>query len=650
MLPENIYWMDVDGRIAGCNQNQAEIFGLNNPHDLIGKNIFDVGKLLGWPVSISEAIRKNDLEIMRNRKKVVLEEQIFLKGEYRHFLTFKNPWISDTNEVLGIVGIALDITERKKAELELQKAKEHAEAASKAKSEFLANLSHDLRTPLSSLVVLNNYIVNNTANQAINSFAVDAERCAEQVLQLIDEVLEITEIDAGKFPNKEQIFQFSALINSVIMLMKPAANQKKLAMEVHCDPAIPNFLIGQYQPIHRILLNLVSNAIKFTYEGKIVISAICVNQQPDYLTLKLRVKDTGIGIAAHNHQKVFEQFERLSSSYEGNYHGRGLGLYIVKQFAELLKAEIHLQSEEGKGTTIEIDLPLKISKQASTEKPLEPSQFIPLLDNKPNSSNLITTNSKPPKNPINILLVEDTEIAQVVAKIALDALATKIDIADTGQSAIALAKKFDYDLIFLDIGLPDISGLDVAKAIREFEIEHHRKPLPIIALTAHLNCAHQALAAGIQQILHKPITAEKAEVIINNWIDSTSPKSMIVSKPEDLPIDLALAEKVVGSKELAKTILQDFIETLPQEIQKIKTAYQTTDRQILKEAVHYLNGSASYAGVPLLKKACNSLEAAINDKFNDAEINDFFQDICLEADKILENYQEIKNKFSLYGT
>lgn len=638
-LPHYIFWKNTKSEFLGCNLAFAKGAGFNSPADIIGKTDYD----LPWDKEEAEKYRLDDQEVFRSgvAKLNYEETQRGADGIEKTILVSKVPIYDLDNKLTGLLGIYSDITD-------IRRAQKLAEVANKAKSEFLANLSHDLRTPLSSLVVLNEYLAAEIHDEKLKSLAEDARYCANRMLELIDEILEITEIESRNFQSQDMPFQLQQLVASMMRLMTPAAHQKNLNIQLDYDPAVPLVIIGKYKFIQRILINLLSNAIKFTEKGSITVSVQLITQQSEQLNIKLSVKDTGIGIPVEQQYKIFDKFERLTAAYEGNYQGFGLGLYIVKQFIEILNGRIEIDSAVNIGTTVHLEIPLKkasneqiaqLKKQYESFNLVEDKIKAELTEHKFNNYHLITDGQA------KILFVEDNLIAQNVGKMVLQTLNFQFETAETGKKAIELAKKNHYQLILLDIGLPDISGLEVAKAIRNYEINHSLAPVPIIALTAHVKASnsHALLQAGIQQILQKPITTEKAQAVLNNWLMKKQTEyaaSQIGTIPSAInpPIDLSMATKIAGNKKLAEEMLDNFIVTLPLELQKIKDAFYANDNDLLSETVHKLNGAASYVGVPFLRRAGNSLEAALHDNFSEAEIKEIFDELNLEADKVLNFY------------
>lgn len=614
-LPHYIFWKDKQSKFLGCNKVFANSAGFTDPKDVIGKTDFD----MPWGNSQAKNYIADDKAIMDSGQARINYEEIQtqIDESFRYMLVSKVPIYNASGEIAGILGIYNDITE-------LRLAQQKAEAASKAKSEFLANLSHDLRTPLSSVASLAEQLTNRIQDPELNKLATEAQSCAEQLMLLIDEILEITEIDLGSISRQEKIFSLDDLVEAVFDLVKTAAIQKGLMFNYQIDKQIPQNLVGKSLLLHRVILNLLSNAIKFTHQGRIDLSAKLIHQQGPNVTIEIQVADTGIGIPKDKFAQIFEQFERLSSAYEGTYEGRGLGLYIVKQFIEALGGEISLNSTENKGTTFIVTVPFKLVSAEDESKAIK--QF---HQSRKNPNSVLIDATAHIEKEAKILLVEDTEIAKKVAVMTLEKLTKKVDVAVNGTEAIQKATANQYDLIFLDIGLPDMSGIDAAKRIREFEQTANRFPVPIIALTAHLSQSsiQTCLNAGIQQVIIKPLSLARATALFENWLD----ESFVVKN-----ISQNTSQSQDKSKAVEKEIEQELLKQLPDNRNKIVAAFATQNRETLRDAVHYLHGPTRYTKMKSLQQACNSLESAIIDNFSQEEINELYDDLLDEIQKALQ--------------
>ncbi|MDF2867352.1 MAG: arcB 2 [Gammaproteobacteria bacterium] len=356
-IPEHLYWLDKNGVILGCNDKQAQAFGASNREAVIGKDIFDVGRELGWPAEMVSAIRQNDLMIMETKQPVVAEESGIFHGEYKTYISYKNPLLDEKNEVMGIFGITVDITERKKMERELLKAKEKAELASQAKSEFLMNMSHDIRTPLNGILGFSQLLeaqeIDPTKKENLGYILQSTRR----LIKLLNEILDTSYIEEG-MPLEFIEFNSRDLFNDLAELMQSELRRKNLELVLEYGENVPTKLMGDKKRLDKILINLLSNAVKFTEAGTITISVSVLENTNTAVNLKIAVKDMGIGIPQDKFEVIYDKFTRLTSSYRGVYLGSGLGLYIVKRFVNDLNGKLEVESELGKGSTFTCILPL----------------------------------------------------------------------------------------------------------------------------------------------------------------------------------------------------------------------------------------------------------------------------------------------------
>ncbi|WP_133131440.1 sensor histidine kinase, partial [Legionella yabuuchiae] len=405
LIPCHIYWKDTEGRYLGCNQLHAQNLGLPSVESIIGKTDFD----LPWAEQ-AEQLRASDKEVITTRDSFTFEEEVIMaNGEKTYFLSKKAALISSDNNVKGIIGISFDITERKKMESELQTAKKQAETASKAKSEFIANMSHDIRTPLSGIIGISSILEDEAPDETIKEYAHMLNISGEQLLSLLNSVLELVSAKSlGKKKLNLKSFSIKEMLNNLFELELPYLKLKDIDFKLDVEPNVPDVVLSDKEKVYRILLNILSNAIKFTHNGRITIQVNLVEEQEEDIKLCFKVIDTGIGIPEEDIHKVFDQFYRSTSSYEGNFDGYGIGLHIVRDYLEKLQGRVEIQSEEGKGTTIALTIPMK--KASATEiSGVEPETALP---QKESYSNLEIT---PENESAFVLLVEDNFIARKIA-------------------------------------------------------------------------------------------------------------------------------------------------------------------------------------------------------------------------------------------
>lgn len=617
-MPGHVYWKDNNGVYQGCNNRQAQSAGLQFGYEVIGKTDFD----LPWGKEQAKLIRKNDRQIMETGETEVIEEIIKVKDKDAIFLSHKSPIRNKNGEIIGVLGMSVDITERKKIEAELNIAKEKAETANRAKTEFLENMRHDIRTPLTGIVGFSNIIKEEAQNPRLKEYADNLVASSHALLDFMDEVLEAIHVSSGEIPRVKKKFELKNILHHVIDLNKAKAFSKHLNLSLDFDKNIPKYLIGDNIRIHRIILELLTNSLNFTDSGFVKLTAILAKQEGREAILKFIVEDTGIGIPQDQQQEIFLQFKRLTPSYKGIYKGAGLGLAVIKQFVDELEGEIYVTSTVSKGTIFTCIIPLKVALLEDDTgvdpdlSALKKTNLKRKTENNTNQSDAIA-----PLFQYRILVVEDNPIAQIVAKTFLNQCNCHVDIAIDGQSALTYWRQNKYDLIFMDIGLPDMDGYQVTHHIRVQEIVKNLHT-PIIALTAHVGDENKqrCIEAGMNAVINKPLTPKNCRDILNTFIPAIQANKIDVA---DLPnseaqlfelsafpiFDIKEGIKTTGTEKTLYEMLQLMLEySLTEDSSMLKKAHAQGDWEEVQKFVHKIKGGAIYVGAIRMKIACQYLE------------------------------------------
>ena len=666
-IPHFVFWKDVEAVFLGCNKKFSDSVKFKSPEDVIGKTDYD----MPWKKEESDTYIADDKLVMESGipKLNYEERQRQADGSERTMLVSKVPMYGDDDQIIGVLGIYTDITERKKMEADLLHAKERAEAASHAKSMFLANMSHDIKTPIAGIVSTAEYLMHTMQDSEDKSRADDIVQSGLRLLDLMIELIEISRLDVQETTGSQIRFSLKQLIKEIVQLIKPAMSDKQLILDQKYDNKIPQYLVGNRWHLFRILLNLVSNAIKFTKAGKITIGAQLAKQKEQEAIIKISIKDTGIGIPKGKEAIIFEQFSRLTPSYEGIYKGSGLGLYIVKQFVESMDGEIYVESEEGKGSTFICVIPLKIpliqEDVVESETVSEPQrnsnvlQQIQIAKIQEKISLEATESIKVLSSPITVLLVEDNVIAARAAKANLQALGCIVDHASTGKDAIGFFEAGKYDLVFMDLGLPDMSGIEVASKILETERSVGFNKTPIIALSAHVDegTKKSCINCGMIDALTKPLLINKAKLILDKVTKikqltqknekPTEAEKVLTKKFRNIDtgslkvIDLELGASIIGSDiKTAKEMIGMLIETFPESRNEMEMAYQKKDFKQLEKSTHKTHGGVSYTGAVKLKKALRILVDTIRANNLD-EVDKLYKNACSEMDELIKAYKKL---------
>jgi signal transduction histidine kinase/CheY-like chemotaxis protein len=626
-MPNNVYWLDRNCITQGCNNNILKLLNLKKLEDFVGINYSQMAELAGWSEGQAQSFENDDREVMETGigKFNVEEPPLYNKdGEPVYYVSSRVPIFDDKGkEVIGVVGISVDITERKKNEQKLKEEKQRSEAANQAKTEFLANMRHDIRTPLSGIVGCAQ-IIQSQANNAkkVSEFAEDLIQSSDALLEFLNKVLESIKVASGEIPLLKKKFDLHHALKLVIQLNQSKATQKGLLLSLDYDKSIPAYVIGDPIRVQRIILELITNAIKFTQQGEVKLTVKLMKHESQQLVVKIMVSDTGIGIPIDKQQDLYTRFKRFVPSYEGIYSGVGLGLSIIKQFLDDLKAEIYVESQPRQGSSFTCLIPFQeplLMDNFGIEKNDLPSlealattQFTKSAANESVVDQLSVSSSGN-----RILIVEDQAIPARIAQNILEKLYCQVDIAIDGEAALQQINQQDYDLIFMDIGLPGNDGCEITRRIRLKQ--WRRNPsVPIIGLTAHIESENKrrCLKAGMEAVFTKPLTPGKAEEILDAFVpnyQNSSSRYSVVSESENIMdkelaiLDVDKAIQLVGSKEFVKETFTLMINSLIEDLNELPQLYKRKEWQALKDRAHKLKGGASYCGALRLEQACQKL-------------------------------------------
>ena len=634
-MPCYVYWKDRDFRYLGCNEKTLEIMGMSSFKDVVGKTDYD----FGWELTLVNAYKKMDQEIIETGHSKLDIEQTLLNREGKKFnlLVNKMPLYNQKGEVIGIVGVSVDITQLKRIESDLKSAKEAAEKANKAKSEFIENISHDIKTPLSGVIGMAELLTLKLDDKKFKEYAETIKKSASQLLDLFNEVLDIMNKDVIEKPENIE-FDLKELAQDIVNFLNPTIHEKNIQFKfIHSDK-IKNHCFGNRFHLYRVILNLVSNAIKFTdADGKVTLAVSLMKADKIQQTIEIAISDTGIGIPKESQEMIFDRYTRLTPSYTGKYKGSGLGLYIVKKMVTEMGGSVSVDSEVGKGSTFRVILTLPLAKEIVTTR-------------KKSSSS--KKNKKEDINPklqlISVLLVEDNPIAQMMEKELLLSTGCQVDIAATGQEAFEKFSSHAYPLVFMDIGLPDISGYKVTEKIRQYEKDKQHSPTLILGLTAHVQKQDldQGIESGMNDIFSKPLTAAQAKEILQFVISGEDFKATKrteaagKSNETELPvIDLNLGAQILGRDiQAASKMIDQLVKMLPGDMEKLKIEFTEKNNEKLKETAHYIKGGVSYCGTPRLKIAATKLDSIIKTNPEPAAIQIAYENLCNEVELLLAEY------------
>jgi PAS domain S-box-containing protein len=445
-------------------------------------------------------------EAIIEKKSYEIEHTIVLDdGSKKWILGYGEPIVNKNNEVIKIRGIAKDISTQKEFENTL-KAKEYAEATSKAKTDFLANMSHEIRTPLNGIIGFTDLLIETKLNKSQQVYMQNINQSANLLLEIINDILEFSKVESGKLELSYEPVSLYDLTNQIINLFTVQASAKNIHLKLEYDSNIPNIIEADALRLKQILVNLISNAIKFTSFGEVILKVDLINLKKNkFATIKFSVIDSGKGIKKENLEKIFNSFVQEDASTTKRYGGTGLGLAIVNKILSYCKSKVNVKSAYGEGSnfnfTINFKIPditvLKINKKEKVE----------------NSS--IKQDSK----NLSILLVEDNPINILLANKILNKIYPNSEIlkAENGEIALEILDKNKVDIVLLDIQMPIKNGYETAYEIR---LNEKIKNIPIIALTAGImeSEKQKCIDAGMDDYISKPYKLLELQTIINKYI------------------------------------------------------------------------------------------------------------------------------------
>jgi PAS domain S-box-containing protein len=563
--------VDLEENILYANQSFCDISGYSF-EELVGKN----ASMLFAPLEAMPLLQaKNKLRALGLSDMYEIHTHNKAQ-EKRWWLVSGAPRYDENGKHIGSIGIHLDITEQKKVEAELEVARKKAEESAIAKELFLANMSHEIRTPLNAIIGMARELAKTNLDRQQNTYLKHTFYASQHLLSIVNNILDISKIEAGQLQLEVQDFKMQDILRQVETILAQSAKEKMLDFKVMCDETIAPALLGDAVRIRQILLNILSNAVKFTEKGEVGISCLCRASEKDKQILLIHIWDTGIGMDAGYIEKLFSKFSQENSAISRKYGGTGLGMAIARELVQLMGGEISVKSEKGAGTHFEISLTLPIGNEQRIEK----DAIDPIKD--------VLFNKR-------ILLVEDNELNRLVATNTLSHYRVKITEAVHGQEAVDILQKQSFDAILMDLQMPIMDGLEATKIIRT----QLKLQTPIVASTANAfkTEVERCMEAGMNEYITKPFeenmllgVLHKVLSLPTNLMDSPETKqaSEVTSALCDLSKIWAMSK---GNKAFVKKMLDLFIEHTPPAVEQIKLAYETQDFATMRKTAHRIKPS-----------------------------------------------------------
>jgi PAS domain S-box-containing protein len=609
-----IFIINYQGEIQYVNASVKETLG-HSPQSLIGKKFFDYiypGSLPKFKVTFDKIKRKLYQESV---------EFLFLckNGAYK-YLEFNSINLKQKEKIEGFILDCRDITERKRDAEELKRAQ-------KAKEQFLANISHEIRTPLNGIAGMAT-LLSQKPSEAEQAMYLNAIKSAADNLKvIINDILDLASIESGKLKLEQIGFNLNDLLQSLISTFSHQAKEKKISLRAELQDEANQIFIGDPVRLNQILINLISNALKFTHTGSIIIKCAVQKQEKINCHLKFEVSDTGIGIPKDKLKTIFESFSQADASVTRKYGGTGLGLTIVKQLVELQEGTITVSSQVDVGSVFTFILPYqKGDVKAINQNSLQSG----------NHSNKSLKNLK-------VLLVEDNDINRLYASSILKTWGCDIDTAENGFVATEKIKNKQFDVVLMDIQMPVMDGFEATKTIRAFDSPKNK--LPIIALTANASRrdVEKCLAEGMDDCIAKPFTPEDLFKIISRFAPNASKaptkiKAGNVAVQNQVKFDLSYLKSASNNnEEFIKEMISTFLTTMPKSIEEIRTFTKQKEWEKLARATHKIKPSITLMGLHVAKASAIEIEAIAKTKKPTENFSQLVEDFCLLLDASLEN-------------
>jgi len=627
-VPNFIYIKNNKGKYLLVNETFAKLFNLNQEQILL-KGIINPSEFK----MDEELTNTTDNEVLESGKTIDYEESIVFKdGTKRWYHTTKKP-LPDKDGIINILGISIDITDRKNHSDELIKAKQ-------TKEQFLANMSHEIRTPINGIVGMVNLLEEIPATEEQKKYLNAIKTSSKNLQVIINDILDLSAIESGNIKFERIGFNLKSFFSTLISSFSYAAKQKGISITLNFDPYIDKVVLGDPVRLNQVVSNLIGNAVKFTKRGFVKIYALKISEENNIGHFQFIVDDSGIGIPEDKIQKVFENFEQGDVAINRKYGGTGLGLAIVKQLVEAQDGSIEIHSKTGRGTKFTVNLKYEIGSEEDSDENKEAKLIVETTERDLNLSKC------------KLLLVEDNEVNILYTRKILNNWECTPDEAKNGLIALEKLKENDYDVILMDVRMPIMDGFEATKFIRS-NFQPPKSDTPIIALTANAikGDDQKCIDAGMNDYLSKPFQPEtlKNKIISNVELEGFTHR--VVNRPKieadpNKTIDLTYLREMSDNDLIFITdMVNSFINQSPKDIENIWFHYTNGQFDDVANLVHKLKPSITFMGIHKLKDLVIEIEE--NAKHHKVEILKEqlaeFDAVCRQAiEELMEEFHSIK--------
>ncbi len=577
--PDLIYYRNEEGQFAGCNRI-AELMTGKTELELLGLTPEDV-----YEEELAQQIVASDNEVLETNASIT--EELWLKfadGRRRYFEMKRVPFFDKEGNRLGLLSFGRDMTERKQAE----------NAAAKAntdKTRFIATISHELRTPLNGIVGLSRMLRDTELSEEQFSWVSTIYASAITLGNIFNDIIDLDKLGRDKLELSLKTISLKDFTEELSSIIRLLAGDKQLEFKTAIKEPLPRLVEIDGTRLRQILWNILFNAVKFTQKGHVSLSVSSSKPENDKAFVTFVIEDTGVGIPEGEIDKIFAMYYQVDHPDHQSATGTGIGLAICKQMVDLMSGEINVTSSVGKGTRFEIILPVQISNSPMKVAELEVTG-------------------------LNILLVEDIELNVMVAKALLEKLGQRVDVAMTGQEALDKARETQYDLILLDIQLPDMTGFDVANTLIEEDLVMQT---PIVALTANvIKKRDEYLENGMDDVIAKPIKKSRVIEVFNDLFHAPPAPLEIEGQVERVQpnktlsniLDMDLLEMLVDTigDDMVRASVKVFQEKMPEYMEILQLSLTADEKSEVCSQAHKIKGAAGSVGLARVQRIANQIQ------------------------------------------
>ncbi|MBC7684048.1 MAG: response regulator [Bdellovibrionales bacterium] len=607
-LPIPVFLKDREGRFVRFNR-QFQAFYQRSREQLMGARIEEFTSV-GW----ATVTRQEDEQAWRTGVMVSSERRLAQVDPPIDLVVSRIVITSGGQSYL--LGFSIDVSEQRAARDAMQRAVESAQAASRAKSEFLANMSHEIRTPMNGILGMTELVLESQLEPQQRDDIALVKASADSLLTIVNDILDFSKIEAGKLDLEEVPFDLRKLVRETIRAMALPAQQKGLALRCEVAPGTPRMVKGDPGRLRQVLVNLLGNAIKFTQRGSVTLALAPApapapetgRETQDSCEIAFAVSDTGIGIPLDKQKLIFDAFSQVDGSTTRQFGGTGLGLTICRRLVILMQGDIALKSVPGKGSTFRFSVPLQ---HTSVQLPADESDLVQAMTAPGLAVAPPTLQHEGSGSGLRILLAEDNPVNQRLALRLLEKMGHRITLVDNGLDALERTMQGGYDLVLMDVQMPELDGLTATRRIRQWE-RVHGGHVPIVAMTARAmqGDRERCLEAGMDDYLSKPIDSEQLRQLVSRFhVEHAGP--VLAWRGALLRLD--------GDSSLLLELAELFIVDGPQLMQALYATLDDGDLPAAQRAVHSLQGVLVNFGAQRAISQAERLTASLHEPAQKAQ-------------------------------